>query len=201
MPPYGSVPPSGGPPRKNKTVPLIIGLVVLVVIVVGAVVLLTGGDDGRSEEEQAYVDAITDYILASQDESEGFTFEPEQAECFAGAAVDAIGMETLQEVATPEEIRASAGEAAEPLDPIDLNREQAEQVYDNTNGCVGYRELVVQSARTRGNLSDSQVACLEDVLTEDLVRDFMVANMLEDDEATNQAGEAMSAAAAPCEDA
>lgn len=196
-PGWGPGGPAGGPPRRPKT-RLIVALAVIAVLVVGVgVVLLARGGDGRSEEEQAYVDAVAD---SGAEESEELGFSAEETRCYAGAIVDAIGVDRLREHATPEEIRERGGEGS--FDALELDRGQAETLYDSASDCIDFRRVLVDSARAEG-MSEAQADCFEEALTEDLVRDFMLATFAEgaeSDEAT-EAVERIEEAAAPCENA
>jgi hypothetical protein len=167
----------------------------LVVVGGGAALLLLGGDE-RSEDEQAYVDAIAAYTESQQ--SEELSFDAEQSRCFAEAIVDAVGVDSLRDVATPEEIRTS--EEEDPLDAMEVSRGQAEAVYDDANGCVDFRQVFLDSARQNG-VTDSQLECLEGALSEDLVREYLVATFDEDEQDLEAADQALGEAAAPCEDA
>lgn len=189
--------PPGGAPRRSKA-PLVIALVVVAVIVVGAgAVLLARGGDGRSEEEQAYVDALADWTESQQ--AEDLDFDGEESRCFAEAIVDAVGVGALQDVATPEEIRANTED--DPLDAVEVDRSQAEAIYDDTDGCIEYREVFLNAARRQGELSDAQLECLDEALTDELVRNYLVATFDEEEEALQDAEQALDEAAAPCEDA
>lgn len=195
-PPPPGPPPPGGPPRRSKA-PLVIALVVVaVVVVVGAVLLAQGGDE-RSDEEQAYVDALAEWSEAQQAERLGF--DEEESRCFAEAIVDAVGVGALQEAATPEEIRASPED--DPLDAVEVDRSQAEAIYDDTDGCIEYREVFLNAARRQGELSDAQLECLDEALTDDLVRNYLVATFDEEEEALQDAEQAFDEAAASCENA
>jgi hypothetical protein len=166
------------------------------VLVVGVgVVLLARGGDGRSEEEQAYVDAVAD---SGAEESEELGFSAEETRCYAGAIVDAVGVDRLREHATPEEIRERGGEGS--FDAFELDRGQAETLYDSASDCIDFRQLLVDLSRAEG-LSGAQADCFEEALTEDLVGDFMLAVFAEGDESDEAAAavRAIEEAAAPCE--
>jgi hypothetical protein len=173
-------------------------LAVIAVLVVGVgVVLLARGGDGRSEEEEAYLDAIVD---AGAQESQELDFSAEESRCYAGAFVDGVGLDELREHATPEEIRAGGGEGS--LGAVEIDRGEAETLYDSASDCIDFRQLLVDLARAEG-LSDAQADCFGEALTEDLIRDFMLATFAEgheSDEAT-EATRAIEEATVPCENA
>jgi hypothetical protein len=175
---------------------MIVFVVIVVVVVGGGIVVLTRGGDERTEEEQAYIDAVAAVTEAQQ--AEDLDFSAEESRCFAEAIVDAVGVDRLQEVATPEEIR-TGGEGG-PLDAIDLDRRQAEAIYDDSSGCIDYRQILLNNARQEA-LPDAQIECLDRILTEDLARNFLVAQLVGDAEAMEEPGQALADAAAPCENA
>lgn len=196
-PGWGPDGPAGGRPRRPRT-RLIVALAVIAVLVVGVgVVALARGGDGRSEEEQAYVDAVAD---SGAEESEELDFSAEETRCYAGAIVDAVGVDRLREHATPEEIRERGGEGS--FDAFELDRGQAETLYDRASDCIDFRQVLVNALGAEG-LSGAQADCFEEALTEDLARDVMLAVFAEgaeSDEAT-EAVERVEEAAAPCENA
>jgi len=171
-------------------------LAVLAVVVVGGgiVVLTQGGGDGRTEEEQAYVDALAGYTEAQQ--AEDLDFGAEESRCFAAAIVDAVGVDRLQEVATPEEFETGGEEP--PLDAVQIDRRQAEAIYDDSSGCIDYRQILLNNASLEP-LPEAQIECLDRILTEDLARNFHVAQLAGDFEAMEEARQALADASAPCE--
>lgn len=196
MPPEGWGPtgPAGRPPRRRDT-PLVVALIVSAVALVGGGILLVtlgGGDDGPSDDEQAYIDALAEMDTAGQQSS-----TDEQSRCMAEVVVDVIGVDRLREAATPEEIRENAsGEGISALG-IRLDEDQATAVYDRGSECIDYRQLVLDSLRQR-NYTDQQVECVDQYLTEDLLRDSVVAGIMEDAQAAQEASAAIDEATAPC---
>jgi hypothetical protein len=194
----GGVPPYGGPPRRNNTALIVIVAVIAVVLVGGGVFLLTQGGDERSEEEQAYVDAITDGVLASQEESDaGFELTEDQARCYSEGIVDTVGIERLRDAATPEEIRNADEE--DPLESVDLDLQQAGDFYGRTDGCIDWRNVFMQSIEAGGGLSDEQIDCVGRTLPDDVLRDLLVAQFAEDEDAEEEAGDAADEATESCD--
>lgn len=178
---------------------MVVALVVVAVVVVGGgAVLLTRGGDERSEEEQAYVDALAAY--SDSQDAEGVTFDAEESRCFAEALVDAVGVDRLRELATPEEIRPAGDEDEGPLDDLEVDRSQAEAIYDDSDGCVDYRRMFLDIPRESG-ASDAQLDCLDSDVTDDEVRSYLVATFDEDLEAIEEHEAAFEATVAACEDA
>lgn len=175
---------------------MIVLAVLAVVVVGGGIVVVTQGGDGRTDEEQAYVDALAGYTEAQQ--AEDLDFGAEESLCFATAIVDTVGVDRLQEVATPEEFETGGEDP--PLDAVQIDRRQAEAIYDDSSGCIDYRQILLNNASLEP-LPEAQIECLDRILTEDLARNFHVAQLAGDFEAMEEAQQALSEAAAPCENA
>lgn len=188
---WGQGDPDGRPPRRS-TIPLMIVLAVLAAVVVGGgIVALTRDGDKRTEEEQAYIDALADFTEAQQ--ADDLDFSAEESRCFAEAIVDAVGVDGLQAVASPAEIRTGS-------EAIQVDRRQAEAIYDDSSDCIDYRQILLNNARQEA-MPAAQIECLDRILTEDLARNFLVAQLAGDAEAMEEPGRALAEAAAPCDNA
>jgi hypothetical protein len=180
QPGWAPQPPSGGGGNANTT--LIVILVVLLVAAGGfGVFVLTqdddegggggGGGTGDSEtaEGQEYVDAIVDDPGTLADLP---GISEEDVPCIARAVVDSVGVENIPY--SPEEIREGAGDDWEPT----LSQQQAEAYYDSAAACgVDWRGGFLDGMAGEG-LTDSQLACVDEVMSDDLIRQTMVARLL-----------------------
>lgn len=131
-----------------------------------------GGDEGEegalelSEEEQEYTDALAGTL-------EGV--DAEIANCFAGAIVKGIGVDAFTDAdVTPADIEAEG--AALDLGDLgveDPSDEEAEEVGELVDGCSDLVQFFLVLAGSA--LDETQAACVEGELTEDFVREFLVA--------------------------
>jgi hypothetical protein len=185
----------GGPPRRNNTPLIILAVVVAVAVVGGGVFLLTQGG-GRSEEEEAYIDALAESSERSQGGDAPIELSGEEHRCLATAAVDTVGVERLQEIGTPEEIRQD--DSGEPLNDIDLNLEEAGTYYDSANGCVDFREIFMADIEEAG-LSQDQIDCVDRAINDQILRDLLVAEFAEDEDAQDEANDAADEATEECD--
>lgn len=189
---YGAGPPAG-PPGRSKAPLIIVLAVVAVVLVGGGVYLLTQGEE-RSEEEEQYIDAITASAEANEDQDSEEALSEEENRCLAIAAVDTVGLERIREVGTPEEIRNTDGD---PLESIELNLEQAGAFYDEADGCVDFRQVLLNDLESSG-LTSEQIECVDQNLGDDLLRDLLVAQFADDTDASSEAGQAVEEATSSC---
>lgn len=190
--------PGGGPPRRSNA-PLIVVLVVVAVALVGAGALLvtqSGGDDeGSSDEEQAYIDAFVEMDAPSQS-----NYSQEQTRCLAEIVVDTVGVDRLQEAGTPDEIRENAGGGGISDLGIRLDEDQAGAVYERAGDCIDFRALVMDTLRQRG-YTEAQIDCVDQYLPDDLLRDSVIAGIMEDEQAELEASRAIDEVTAPCAEA
>lgn len=192
--PGGPGDPYGGPPRRSKA-PLVIVLVVIAALAVGGgVFLLTQGED-RSDEEQAYIDALT--VAAEANEDEEFPLSEEENRCLAAAAVDTVGVDRLRDIGSPDEIREDAGDG-DPLEDVDLDLDQAGTYFDNASDCIDFREVFVEGLE-RGQLTEDQIDCVNENISDDVLRQLLVAEFAEDEDAAAEADEAANEATEECD--
>jgi hypothetical protein len=186
---------SDGPSGRRNTPLVVLLVLVAVALVGGGVFLLTQGDE-RSEEEQAYIDALTDSAEASEGEDTEIPLSEDENRCLATAAVDAVGIEELREVGTPEEVRDN--DSGDALEEVDIDLEQAGAYYDRARGCVDFRDVLTADLEDQG-LSSEQVECVNRQVGDDLLRDLIVAGFAEDDDAAQEAEEATDEATESCD--
>jgi hypothetical protein len=92
-----------------------------------------GGEEGGAADRDAYVDALTAAMARSG--GGDLSLPEDEAACVAEAVVDVIGLETLQENLTPDEIRRSS-DATTDLWDLDLSQEQGEAILDGMIDCA-----------------------------------------------------------------
>jgi hypothetical protein len=173
----------------------VVVVVIAVALIGGGAFLLTQGGDDRSEEEQAYIDAIAETGLANQG-GDDLRLDENEARCLATAVVDTFGVETLRDEASPEEIRANPED--DPLEDIDVGLPQAEGLYDSTSGCIDYRGLLVVSLQEDSGLSPEQIDCVNRSLSDQHIRELLVAQFAQDVDAGEEAGNAADEATEDC---
>jgi hypothetical protein len=151
------------------------GLVALALLTAAACGDDDGGDDAGSEgggERQEYVDAVTATI---GDEEE---LNAEQRECMGGAFVDAIGVDRLSEAATPDEVRALEQDFEPQAIGIEPDEQMATDFYDSLSGCVDVRAIMLESLTSEENMSEEAAQCVNEAISDDMLRDLMVASLL-----------------------
>ena len=161
-------------------------------LVMGAVGGACGGDDGgggsggesSSDEGQEYVDAI----VASNDDSE---LTDEENECFARAFVDAVGVDQLLGVVSPDEIRDNPESSPEEFG-ITLDDDQADAFWEDVNECMDVRAAFVEGLTEGENMSEETVDCLEDAIDDDLLKRVLVTSLMEGEDALQEDQDLMS---------
>jgi len=143
----------------------------------------SGGESG-SADGQEYVDAI----VASNEETE---LTDEENECFARAFVDAVGVEELQGVVTPDEIRANPESTPQEFG-ITLGNDQADAFWNDVNECMDVRAAFVEGITQGENMSEETVNCLEDAIDDDLLKRVLVTSLMEGEDALDEDEELMS---------
>lgn len=96
------------------------------------------GSDGESDsatpaDRDAYADALAATLTRSG--INDLALPEDEAACVAEAVIDEVGLDTLQEHLTPEEIRESS-DAATDLWDLDLTPEQGEAILDAMIECA-----------------------------------------------------------------
>ena len=138
------------------------------VAVLGLAVLAAacGGDDDDANARQDYVDAVV-AVSGSDDLTEA------QSICFAESVVDAIGVEKLDKATSPRGIRNEKTSNMVDLG-VDVTTEEAEDFYERINRCVDLRQIIIDSVMHGQDVTDEGKACLDQQLTDDLLKRFMV---------------------------
>lgn len=166
------------------------------VILPAALVLAScgGGGDGKSEEAKPYVDAMS----TSMTEEDSFPGDEKQATCFSEGFVDIVGIDKVKKMGTPKEF--AEDNTNMEFDDLDLTRDQGEKLYDQFGECdMDMREMLLAEVDDE-DTTDEVKACLEEELTDDIVKDFFVTTMLDGEEAleTSPAGSKLTQALMGC---
>lgn len=132
-----------------------------------------GGDDKAGAKDKATkddpeADEYVDALAASIAESDNGFDDDETNECVAQAIVEAIGVDDLQDKATPDEF---AG--ADSLEELDLTIE-GDDVWDAGNDCTDLGRWLMEG--TAGGDEDT-TDCLMDATTDDERKALFVAGM------------------------
>lgn len=163
---------------------------IVVLLLVGLVGLAAcGGDDGPGIQD--YADAIATAVHSDDDDDSLETTESE-AQCIGEAAAPIIGLETLEETGTPDEIETLA---VDDLTAFGLSDAKAIDIADATFDCVA--SMVDQLIEDIDTGSDEADECLADVLGKtDLVP--LLAAGLQGDDQTEDDVAMMTETMAPC---
>lgn len=151
-----------------------------------------GPSDGGLRDQ--YVDAIV--AIGSEDDLEGFT--EEDRVCVAEAFVDSFGAEEIQAAGIAVEDIAEYGAPGEL--GLDFSDDQADAFYDQLTSCLDLRELLIEGA-LGGELSPEAADCINENLTDDLLKSFFVTGFTQGDEgfdANPELQEAINTALEPC---
>jgi hypothetical protein len=136
-----------------------------------ASVLVLGGCGG-SEEDKAK-ESISAYLVEQQAEGQMVRLGEEGADCIADDMVEGIGVEQLQEYGLIDE----NGEVVEDARTTEMDRGDAEVMVDAVFDCTDVMATMEEELATAmGQQSPEVRECLQDALTEDLVREALVAN-------------------------
>lgn len=140
------------------------GLLAGLALAVAGCALLGGEED---EAKQAIAESLT----RSESGSGVVPLQQEEAECVAGQMVDGIGVDQLQKYG----LLTEDNQVDKNVGSITMSTRDAETTVDAMFDCTDVMQLVRdQMARTPG-IKDPQVQrCLEDAVSEDLVRKLLV---------------------------
>jgi hypothetical protein len=137
----------------------------------------TTGDVEASEQE--YVDALVKSFQSSDGSELHLTSD--QAECVAPKWIRTIGVDRLHDKGVePSDI----GDDSSDTDLSDLGLSEAEgnAMYDAFGDCkVDVRALFVTSLSAGEEMSDDTKQCVDDAVTEDLLRELLVTSITKGD--------------------
>jgi len=130
-------------------------------------VLTTSGDRSLSPTE-----------LTADTSAENPFADEADARCFADGIVGAIGVDRINELDTGEGLQAGFEE---------MTSTEQESVVDTAFDCIDFGALIEDQMAASGMLSDDQMACVSDGLTEDVLRGLFMAEIRGEDPEQNEA--------------
>lgn len=135
-----------------------------------ASVMLLGGCGGGEEDEAKT--AISDYLMQQQEDAQMIELKEDEADCIAGDMVDGIGVDQLEEYGFLNEDGSINEEAQIPK----MSEEDSEVMVDAMFDCTDVMATMRKELGTAmGGQTPEVQQCLEDALTEDMVRAVLVA--------------------------
>jgi hypothetical protein len=109
-------------------------------------------------------------------------------------------VDDLEAAMTPEEIEQRGS-----FDPVaagvDVTQDDAGAVVDAVSDCVDLRQVFLDELTADDALSPEQVACIDEAVDDDLIRDFTVSALLSSGDGASQDPDAVAelqAAVMPC---
>lgn len=141
-----------------------------------------GGGASVSDEGRPYAEALA-ASMKNNDEDE-IQLTDDQADCLAGRMVNTIGVDEFEKAGVePDELRQDDS----PLEGIDLNEKQANAIYEAFGNCgVDLRAQMMQSFADE-DVSPEVAECLDNALTDDVLRTIMIAALQDIDEESPEA--------------
>ena len=133
--------------------------------VAGLLLMLTACGSGDDDKAAT---AISDSIMQEQKasgSSDVFQMKQEEADCIGDGFVDKIGTDKLQEYGFLTEDL----DTADKLTNVKMSTEDAQAAADTLFDCADVQKMMTESM---GDLDPKTKACLEDVMTEDALRDL-----------------------------
>ena len=135
----------------------------------GLLLVLTacGGIGGNGDDEKASK-AISDSIMKEQKasgSSDVFQMKQEEADCIGDGFVDEIGTDKLKEYGfLTDDLKT-----ADQLTDVKMSTEDARSAANTLFDCADVQKMMTESM---GDLDPKTKACIEDVMTEDALRDL-----------------------------
>jgi hypothetical protein len=138
--------------------------------------VLLGGCAGGTQEAEART-AISDYLIAQQDDGRMMPLERVEADCIAGDMVDGIGVDGLQGYGLLDEDVSVDEQARSP----EMSQEDSQVMVDAMFDCTDVMQAMRdQLATATGGQSPEVQQCLDGALTEQLVRDVLASTFAGD---------------------
>jgi hypothetical protein len=138
---------------------------------------------GNSEEDEAKT-AISDYLMQQQENQQMITLKEEEADCISDGMVDGIGVDKLKEYGFLNE----DGSVNENAETPDMSQGDAETMVDSMFDCTNVMTTMREElAKSMGDQPAEVKDCIEDALTEDAVRDMLVATFAGNQEEAGKA--------------
>lgn len=146
-----------------------------------ASVLFVSGCGGGEDEEAKT--AISDYLMEQQGETQMLKLERGEADCISEGMVDGIGVDQLKEYGFLNE----DGTVNKDSQITDMSKDDSEAMVDSMFDCTDVmKTMQSELASAMGEQTPEVQACLEDALTEDVVRKVLVANFSGDAQQAQQ---------------
>lgn len=124
-----------------------------------------------------------------QDDEDGIGLAKKDADCVGEDMVDELGRDKLVEYKIiTEDFKADDAEAG------DMSQEDAEATADIIGECADVKQVVVD-ALSEQEIPEETMSCIEDKLSDDVLKDFLVAGFTGDDE---ESGKVLEEAAGEC---
>jgi hypothetical protein len=151
------------------------GLIAGMLVAVAATGLVAcGGDGGAADRTDAGHDR-DDYVTLLGGGGEGLT--DEEAECAAGAVVDTIGVDALEEAEAWDEIQANPDGALSEFG-IALDEAQTSALFDGLDRCADWRAFMTDGMVSEG-MSPALAACTMDHIDDVAFERFLVLTFTE----------------------
>lgn len=138
---------------------------------------------GASEDDEAKT-AISDYLVQQQEQQQMITLEEGEADCIAGGMVDGIGVDQLKEYGFLNE----DGTVNENAETPEMSQEDATTMVDSMFDCTDVMATMQQElSKSMGDQPAEVKDCIQDALTEEAVRDMLVATFAGNQEEAGKA--------------
>lgn len=148
---------------------VVLGILVVAAAGVGAAYFLTQDDNG---DRDGYIDAVAFLVQDGSDLSES------EARCLAETTVDVVGVDALEEVATPEEIRDNPDRSLTDHG-IEIDSGQGSDFFDGMVGCLDVRQRFIDGFAD--DFDQSVADCVDAAVDDDLFRRVAVASFVDED--------------------
>ncbi|MGI8900636.1 MAG: hypothetical protein ACR2HA_06860 [Nocardioides sp.] len=153
--------------------------------------------DAADADDQVAAKSISDSIMEGQDAqgaSGVFTMGREEADCIGDSFVAGIGTEQLQEYGFLTEDLTSADDLAN----VKMSSQDAESAASTLFDCTDVSKMMSEAFNASGNVDEKTQQCLEDALSEDVLREmFTLMFSGKQDAASQLATEPMMKCATP----
>ena len=144
----------------------------LLLVMAGLGTVACSGDSGHDR---------ADYVAALGAEGEGFT--KEESECAAGAMVDVVGVDTLEDAGAFDKIQSNPEGSLSDFG-VELTDAQGSQLYQGLNECKDLRALFQETLATSG-LTPALAECVLGKIDEATLERIIVTSFTKGDEGLN----------------
>ncbi len=135
----------------------------------------SGGDDA---EAGPYIEALKRSMYASNDEDEDFQLTDDQIDCMSPRFINVIGVDRLKENGvTPADLES---DEAMNFSELGMTEKEGNALYDTFGECnIDLNEMMMTSMAADEDMTPEMKTCMQEVFTDDNLRRFMVASMIE----------------------